>query len=247
MYNNPNQSSNTPWGHYINPEQDFNAPAGAAPPTTGLPATSDIPWGSLAGGAISAFGDILGQTQREDPYAAADPYLSQIPGQMGGYMDPYIQAGKQGIGTLEEQYNKLLQDPTALMTQIGSRFKASPGYQYNVDEATRAANQAASAGGMAGSPAEQQELAGRVTGMASQDYGRFMDRALNLYGTGLSGWGGLERGGQQASQQMSENMARYLESKAKEKYAQTQTGDEQRGGLVGDITGIGAGLAPLLF
>jgi hypothetical protein len=187
---------------------------------------------------LGGIGEILQSLLSRDPSKAASPYLSKIPGLLHQYMDPYIQAGTSALPTLEAQYNQLLQDPTALMSKIGGQFKASPGYQYNVDQATRAANQAAAAGGMAGSPAEQAELAKNVTGLASQDYNQFMNRALGLYGSGLGGLGGLERQGQQESSQLAEDLARNQMSQAQQAEAEAQARNQRIGGMIGGATNI---------
>ncbi len=224
---------------------------GTPPSAGGAPTTSSwgskLPWGNILGGTAAGIGALIGEGGMQDPYAAAEPYLQQIPGTLKQYMGPYIGAGTAAIPTLEEQYSSLLQDPTAMMRAIGAHYKASPGYQYNVGQATRGANQAAAAGGMVGSPAEQQALAGRISGLASQDYGNFMNRALDMYQTGLSGWGGLERGGQMASQQLSENLARALESQAKLKEAQAQSQNIQQGGTAGGVGGMIGGIISDIF
>ena len=253
MASNPMTDSETPWGYYVNPESDWTEaegrPAGAAPNegTSGASWASKVPWGDVAGAGLGMIGSLFGQGMMKDPYAEAESSLQQIPGEMEQQMSPYIQAGREAVPTLESQYSALLKDPTSLMKAIGSKYQASPGYQYNVDQATRAANQASAAGGMVGSPAEQAELAKTVTGLSSRDYGEFMNRALGLYGEGLQGWGGLERGGQQASQQMAENLARAQESQASLKAAQAQSENERTGGTLGAIAGGLGSLASLLF
>ena len=88
----------------------------------------------------------------DNPFSGSMDYLNQIPGTITPYYNPYIQAGGRSLNTLENTYNQLLQNPGQTMNQIGSGFQASPGYQYNVQQATNAANQAAAAGGMASRP-----------------------------------------------------------------------------------------------
>ena len=105
--------------------------------------------------------------------------------------DPYYQAGTEGLGTLQEQLAKMYGDPSALYAQLGAGYQQSPGFQYNVDAATKAAQRAAAAGGQLGSPAEQQALAQQVSGMASQDFGDYMNKVLGLYGGGIQGLTGL--------------------------------------------------------
>ena len=117
-----------------------------------------------------------------NPSSASSQYLNQIPGELSQYYSPYISGGQFGLNTMQNQvapaYQNLMQNPTAVMNQIGSTYKASPGYQYNVNQDTNAANQAAAAGGFVGSPAEQQSLASNISGMASQDYQNYMNQGL---------------------------------------------------------------------
>jgi hypothetical protein len=135
----------------------------------------------------------------ENPADAAMPYLEKIPGAVQPYYQPYIDTGTESLKTLQDQYNMLLNDPTIMMSKIGSSYTASPGYQYNVDQATAAANNAAAAGGYLGSPAEQENLAKQISGIASQDYDTYMNQALAQYGLGLQGTQGLNQMGYNAS------------------------------------------------
>ena len=70
----------------------------------------------------------------------------------------------------------MVNDPNALYSKFGQGFQQSPGYKFQVDQATNAANSAASAGGMLGTPAEQQQLAGTVGGLANQDFYNYMNQ-----------------------------------------------------------------------
>jgi hypothetical protein len=129
------------------------------------------------------------------------PYLNQIPGYLQGQYNPYIQQGQgaynqlapqyqqllAGGGNLQNEYNSLAQNPGGALNAIGQNFHQSPGYQFNVNQATQAANNAAAAGGMAGSPQEQQNLATTVSGLANQNYNTYLDQATGLLGAGLQG------------------------------------------------------------
>jgi len=85
------------------------------------------------------------------------------------------------------QYEELTNNPQGVMNRMGSGFQQSPGYQYNVDQATRASNNAAAAGGFIGNPQQQAQLAKEIGGMASQDYNQYLNNAMGLYGQGLQG------------------------------------------------------------
>ena len=129
-------------------------------------------FGSSMGGML---GGLFGGGGKS-PMGAANKYMGQIPDTLRKYLDPYHQAGMRQLPGLEDEYSGLVEDPTAVMNQIGRGYKQSPGYQYNVDEATRGANQAGAAGGMLGTPSEQLELAKQISGIASQDYGDSYNR-----------------------------------------------------------------------
>lgn len=209
-----------------------------------------FPWRSLAGiggGALGTMlGGLFGGGDSSDAEKDASKYLQQIPGVMSKYMSPYTQAGQAAIPTLEQQYNQLLSDPGALMSKFGQSFQTSPGYQFSVDQATQAANRAAAAGGMVGSPAEQQQLGQTVTGLANQDYYNYIDRTLGLYGRGLQGWQGLETGGQQAATTSAQDMAEALMNQANLAYSSDINKQQQQQGFwggLGGLLGTGLGIA----
>jgi hypothetical protein len=126
---------------------------------------------------------------------------TQMMGQIGNnywggqQVNPYQMMGKMGdqyFGGKHVDPNQLMEQfdtqyfgkdvrPEDVSKELGSRFQASPGYQYNVDQQTKAANQAAAAGGYVGSPAEQAALAKNVHGLADQDYNDYLNREMAQY------------------------------------------------------------------
>jgi hypothetical protein len=193
----------------------------------------------LAGG--SSLGGWIASLFGHDPFSAAGKYFDQIPGVYNKAFSPYMHEGEQDLPYLHSQYQQMLEDPSGFLAKIGAGYKASPGYQYKVNEATRAANQAAAAGGMLGSPAEQASLASRVNGIASQDYNDYLDRALGVNKTGLGGVQGLENQGFGATQDYARSLADYLQSRASMAGAQTGYQNQQlqnAGGMLGGLAGI---------
>lgn len=192
--------------------------------------------GSYIGGLISPW---------ENPFSSGMSYLEQIPGAMSGYYGPYIKAGKTSLATLMPQYMSLVRNPGRKMNKMGRGFQASPGYGWQVEQATDAANQAASAGGMAGSMQEQEQLAHAITGMANQDYYNYLDHVLGLYGKGLGGLSDINTMGYGASNTMAQSMKDVLESEANMAVA-AQAAENQRyggqgtgwGGLIGSLAGF---------
>ena len=174
----------------------------------------------------------------QDPAAAAAPYLQQIPEQISPYYEPYIQAGEQALPGLQEQLQRLTQTPTDVMSQIGGQFQASPGYQFQVDQAVRAANQAAAAGGMTGTPANQYNAMQVANQLANQDYYNYLDRGIGLYGQGLAGTQGLTAQGLQAGGSLAGQLANIGMSQANLAYQGAEAQNQQAGGLMGMLGGV---------
>lgn len=191
--------------------------------------------GERAGGIANGLWNLFGNPR--DPSADASKYLDQINGSVDGYMNPYIDAGKSALPQVQGQFDRLINDPTSVMSSIGGKFQQSPGYQWDVDQATRAANNAGAASGMAGSPAEQQQLATTVHGLANQDYDKFMDRGLGLYGQGLGGMSDINHMGFDASNNaMMAKFQAYL-AQAQNAYAGGANRNSQVGGAIGSLMG----------
>jgi len=189
------------------------------------------PWGAAIGGVAGGLlGGLEGGDKWKNPADAANPYLNQIPDTLKQYYNPYINAGQQAMGTTMGQYNNLINDPTAMMNKIGAGYQKSPGFDWQVGQATNAANNAAAASGMAGSPAEQQELATTVNGLANQDYGQYMDSALGQYRMGLQGMGGINQMGFNASSNLANGLSTNLMNQANLAYAGQQSDNERSAG-----------------
>lgn len=182
------------------------------------------------GNLISGLG---GAMTYQNPFDSENSYLSQIRGQVSPYYQPYINAGLGALGSLQGQYGQLMNNPGQMLNQIGQNYQASPGYGFNVNQATGAANRAAAAGGMVGSPAEQQQLAGTVSGLANQDYNQWLGQATGLYGQGLSGMQGINQMGFNASDQLSQAIMAQLMSQAKGAYA----GQVDQNNMMSDLWG----------
>jgi hypothetical protein len=197
----------------------------------------DFGMGNIIGGGL---GGALGGLFGGNPASAVGKELGKIPGKLAPYYDPYIQAGQRAIPGMEEQYGRLINDPTSLMTQLGQQFSASPGYEYAKNQAMTAINNKAAAGGMGGSPAAQEAVAGAVTGLANQDYYNFLNHAIGLYGKGLEGQGNLYKGGLESSDALASIIGSVMAQQAGQK------GEESSwwgniGSALGGIGGFMAG------
>lgn len=182
----------------------------------------------------------------KNPADAANPYIGQIPGATSPYFDPYFQAGKGQLPGLQDIYKKLLGDPGAFMNKIGEGYKESPGLKNQIAQAMQGAGHAAAAGGMAGSPAHEQENMQLASDISSKDYNNWMQNALGMFGSGLSGSQGMAGMGQKAGSDMASMIAQALSQQGAYAY-QGQAGQNQnQNSLWSNILG-GLGAFPGIF
>lgn len=196
---------------------------------------------------MSFLDSLTGGGGGEDPSKAAQQYLSQIPGTITPYYQPYINAGQGAMGDLQSQYRQLLSNPTAIMNMIGSQYHASPGYQFNVNEATRGANNAAQAGGMVGSPQEQQQLSQTISGIANQDYNNFLNQGLGLYGQGLGVAGNINQMGYGASNELANSLGSLLQTEAQNAYQGADYRNRQNQGGFGNLLGLAGSIGGMFM
>ena len=203
-------------------------------------------WGSYnnqLGGMGAGFGGWLAGKFGPDPNAAAQPWLQQGPQEEGKYLNPYIQQGQEAGNVLQGQYSKMLGDPGGFENWLGSKYQQSPGYQFQVNQATQAANRAAAAGGQVGGGGEQLGLAQAVSGFANKDYQQYLQNATGAYNQGLSGEQGFENQGYDASNKMAQMYQQYLQEQAGLAYANAQKQDNSLSGI-GSLFGSAAGFIP---
>lgn len=195
-----------------------------------------------AGGIGAGIGSLL--FPGNDIGKDASHYLEQIPGAVSPYYQPYIGAGNRALPQLESTYGSLLSDPGSSLNKIGAGYQQSPGFKFALQQALQGAGHAAAMGGMAGSPQHEQQNMQLATNLANQDYGNWMDRALGLFGTGVSGEQGLYNTGFGASKSLSDQIAQALASQAQLSYAgdvaQNQQESQGIGSLIGGIGTLAA-------
>ncbi len=196
---------------------------------------------SRAGGAIGAgIGSLF--SDWENPYDKALPDINRLPGQISPYYEKFINRGNRAGDALEGQYGNLINDPGGLMNRIGGGYQQSPGFKFALEQALQGAAHAAAAGGMAGSPQHEQQNIGIATNLANQDYNSWIERALGLYGRGLSGEEGLYGTGYNASNEMGQNIGNIGLQKALIKFLSQNAENQHDEGGLGAIFG-GAGQA----
>jgi hypothetical protein len=215
---------------------------------SGMSGMSFNPW-MMALGLGGMGGGLAGMMN--NPSEAAMGYTNQLPGTVSPYYDPYIQAGQRSMGTLENQFNQLINDPASIYAMLAPQggFQQSPGYQWQMEQGMNAATNAAASGGQAGGSAHQQQAASLGTNMANQDYYNWMnqvynpefERMLGLYGSGLSGLSGLNTMGYNASDSLASLLAQNLMNQAQLASTSAQQQNSSMGGLLGGAaTAVGS-------
>lgn len=182
----------------------------------------------------------------KNPYDAGKNYYDKIPGTIKPYFDPYINAGHNAMDVTQGQYGSLINDPSGMFNKFANGYQKSPGFDWQMNQGMNAANNAAAAGGMAGSPQHQQQAATMAEGLANQDFYNYMSHVLGLYGTGLQGEQGISTTGYQASDQLAGGLANSLMNQGNTAFAGQAAQNKSQGDMWGNLFGGAATLAAFL-
>lgn len=164
--------------------------------------------------AKSIFGSLF-----PNPADSAKGYLNQIPSSLHKYFDPYVNAGKGSLDKLQGIYGNMLKDPGSIYSSLAKGYQSSPGYDFTRTEALNGANSAAAAGGMSGTPSSMETSGKIATGLADEDFEKYLSHIFGLYGQGLQGEEGINKMGYEASTGLGEDLVQSLMSQANLGYA----------------------------
>ena len=224
------------------------AASGAATGTAIMPG-----WGTAIGGVAGGLlgGLTGGGNKKKDKHV--NSLLDQIPSQLREQLMPYINAGMGALPHLNDisgEYQRMYQDPNAIISRLGSGYRESPGYQWRLNQGENAINNAAAAGGMAGT-AQHQQQAGELAGnLADQDYQNHLAKVLALYSGGLSGRTGIEQNifdtGAGASGSLANSLSNYMLGRAGLEYTRNANQNQLRSGQNSDMFASISSMAPAL-
>lgn len=143
----------------------------------------------IASGLGTALGGLFGLSGegQKNPADSAMPYLNQIPGKVSPYYDPFINAGKNSMGTTGGIYDEMSKNPGDYYNKLASGYKESPGYQRRLNEALQAGTNAQAAGGMAGSNQHQEMNMNLANDIAGKDFNDYLSQVLGINQFGLQG------------------------------------------------------------
>ena len=158
-----------------------------------------------------------------------------------GYYQPFMDQTFSQLPTLEQQYSMLLTNPNAIYDMLAMDFEASPGYEYQYNSAMNAQNQAAAAGGQLGGSQHQSYAAQEANALASQDFDKYMQSMMGLYGQGLSGTESLHQMNYKTGYSASSDMARYMAELMQAEAAIAAQQAQADSNFWGQAIGMGAG------
>ena len=200
-----------------------------------------FPWAAAGGLGAGLGAGLFGKGLFPNPADKAQGYLNQIPGTMKPYYEPYIQAGQNALSGLPDIYHQMMQNPGDIINRLGAGYQKSPGYDWALQQGQEGINNAAAAGGMAGSNMHQQQAGQLANNMANQDYQQYLNQVLGLFGGGVQGQQGIAGMGYGASNELAQSLAQQLMSQANLQYAGQANQNQQTGGLIGNILGLFSG------
>ena len=206
-------------------------------PATGQPETGGMSSNLMSIGA--GLGGMLFGGKAPD-FSSQEDILKQ-------YLGPFAQYGIEQLGPLTQQFTGMAQQPGQSVAQLGAGFQQDPGYQFNLQQAMNAANQAAAAGGMAGTPAAQQQAATAAGNVANQAYQQYLQNVMGQQQAGLQGLTGLQSQGAQAAVGLGGDLASIMQAQAKAEQAAQQARAQSGGGLFGGLLGAASNIPGLGF
>lgn len=191
--------------------------------------------GQQMSGAGANLGGALANYFGQNPYDSSLPWYQKIPGMLQGSYGSWMDRGNNAGNILAGQYGQLVNNPGQFINKMGQNFHQSPGFAFQTKQALYNANAAAAAGGMAGSPAEQQNIAGVTNQLANQDYYNWLHNAMGAYQTGLSGYQGQQQLGYNATDQYAQGMDQAYQNIGNQMGGQAQYSNNQNAGLASAI------------
>lgn len=167
---------------------------------------------------------------KPNPAKEANKYLSQVPEAVKPYYEPYAEQGMQAYQQAGTQYDKLVNDPQGFFNEIMAGYKPSTGYDYKANKLMQTAQNAAAAGGFAGTEADQRQQAELINSLLGEDMYQYINSIMGLYGTGLQGLQNMGNTGYQASTGYGDIIGNTLGSQASLGYqGAAQNLSDQRG------------------
>lgn len=138
-------------------------------------------WTTLVPSLVSGVTGVLGANAQADAAGDAARLSREMFDIARADALPRIEAGNRAVGVLDQVQGLTTGTPDM------SRFYTSPDYQFNLAEGTKAGERALSSMGLRNSGAAVKEAGRYASGLASREYGSFVDRLLATAGLSTTG------------------------------------------------------------
>lgn len=148
-----------------------------------------------AGSVGQGIAGLFGNKNKNNPANAANAEYDQITGMTKPYFDPYMNSGTKNLNDLNGEYDTSVNNPNDIYNRLSQGYKESPGYQMRLKTALQAGQNSSAAGGMLGTPYDQQQAQGTANDIASQDFEKYLEHMTGIYNQGIGGKQGLENQG----------------------------------------------------
>jgi hypothetical protein len=189
--------------------------------------------GSGGGGGLGQFfSGLFGNSGA--PYQAGMNQLQQYLQQMQNMQNPWIQNGQQAMGN----YNNMLgnmSNPSQFINNLMQNYQQSPNATFQMAQGQRAANNAASASGQLGSTPFAQQSQQMAQGISSQDMNQWLQNALGVNNQALQGYGNEMQMGQNATNNLMNEVGQYGQSMAQGAYGQQAGQNQDQNNIIGGL------------
>jgi len=151
--------------------------------------------GAVAGGFVKDEGIKSGVKRARAGYGAQIRSLQAGKKEGLGFLQPYTDVGQGALSPLSAMLTGRSYDPeTGEFTELSpeeryASFETSPGYQFRMDEGMRGLQYQQNAGGSLLSGGALKELSQYNQGLASQEYGNYINNLQQLAGVGQASAG----------------------------------------------------------
>ncbi len=199
-----------------------------------------FPGGAGGAGAAGAIGGGLIGLLGGSPYGDAESGYQNLSDLLRSIYGPYMSAATGMIPGYTSSLSGLTGNPTGLEDSIMSKYSTSPMAQYQTQQATQAGDRAAAAGGVLGTPAMQQQMAGNIQGIVSQDQGQYLQNAIQPYEFGLGQQGNFINMGANMANNFGNQMSGYYGNMAGMDYGQAANRQQDYGQLLSGLIQGGA-------
>jgi len=181
---------------------------------------------------MSILNNLFGGGNKNNPNDAANKYIDQIPGEAHNTYDPYINQGKESGQNAHDAFEEMMKDPQGFINKIMGGYNESDQYKYQKEKLGTAMSNTAAAGGIAGTPLDQQNQGEAIQKLLSADQQQWLQNVLGRYDTGLTGEQGEATRGYDASGKLNDITTSNLNQKGTNAFNDAQQKNSDKSALI---------------